>query len=113
MPFIYETYDTVSRSGFKDFKEYLPDYITKNLKYRLRPYQQEAMGRYLYYKNDENRAIPEQVLYNMATWKNTSKASGTSSSSLITTIFLPKLRIISWKVLLINTSLRIKLSWTG
>ena len=67
MLFIYETYDTVSRSGFKDFKEYLPDYITKNLKYRLRPYQQEAMGRYLYYKNDENRAIPEQVLYNMAT----------------------------------------------
>lgn len=67
MPFIYETYDTVSKSGFKNFKEELPDYITQNLRYPLRPYQQEALGRYLYYKNDDNRAIPEQVLYNMAT----------------------------------------------
>ena len=45
----------------------MPDYITKNLKYPLRSYQEEAIGRYLYYKTDENRAIPEQVLYNMAT----------------------------------------------
>ena len=67
MTFIYETYDTVSRSGFKDFRADLPDYITKNLKHSLRPYQEEAIGRYLYYKTDENRAIPEQVLYNMAT----------------------------------------------
>lgn len=67
MPFIYETYDTVSRSGFKNFREDLPDYITKNLKHPLRPYQEEAIGRYLYYKTDTNRAIPEQVLYNMAT----------------------------------------------
>lgn len=67
MTFIYETYDTVSRSGFKDFRADLPDYITKNLKHSLRPYQEEAIGRYLYYKSDENRAIPEQVLYNMAT----------------------------------------------
>ena len=54
MPFIYETYDTVSRSGFKNFRVDLPDYITKNLKYPLRPYQEEAIGRYLYYKTDEN-----------------------------------------------------------
>lgn len=67
MSFIYETYDTVSRSGFKDFRADLPDYITKNLKHPLRPYQQEAIGRYLHYKTDTNRAIPEQVLYNMAT----------------------------------------------
>ena len=67
MPFIYETYDTVSRSGFKNFRVDLLDYITKNLKHSLRPYQEEAIGRYLYYKTDENRAIPEQVLYNMAT----------------------------------------------
>ncbi|WP_373712839.1 DEAD/DEAH box helicase family protein [Streptococcus sp.] len=67
MPFIYETYDTVSRSGFKDFRADLPDYLTKNLKYPLRPYQQEAIGRYLHYKTDKNRLIPEQVLYNMAT----------------------------------------------
>ena len=67
MPFIYETYDTVSKSGFKNFKEELPDYITQNLRYPLRPYQQEAIGRYLYYKTDKNRTVPEQVLYNMAT----------------------------------------------
>lgn len=67
MSFIYETYDTVSRSGFKDFRADLPDYLTKNLKYPLRPYQQEAIGRYLHYKTDSNRAIPEQILYNMAT----------------------------------------------
>ena len=41
MSFIYETYDTVSRSGFKDFRADLPDYITKNLKHPLRPYQQD------------------------------------------------------------------------
>ena len=67
MPFIYETYDTVSQSGFKNFRADLPDYVTKNLKYPLRPYQEEALGRYLHYKTDDNRAIPEQVLYNMAT----------------------------------------------
>lgn len=66
MPFIYETYDTVSR-GFKDFRADLPAYLTKNLKHPLRPYQQEAIGRYLHYKTDNNRVIPEQVLYNMAT----------------------------------------------
>ena len=53
MPFIYETYDTVSRSGFKNFRVDLPDYITKNLKHSLRPYQEEAIGRYLYDKLQE------------------------------------------------------------
>ena len=67
MPFIYETYDTVSQSGFKNFRADLPAYITKNLKYPLRPYQEEAIGRYLHYKTDDNCAIPEQILYNMAT----------------------------------------------
>lgn len=82
MPFIYETYDTVSRSGFKNFRVDLPDYITKNLKHSLRPYQEEAIGRYLYYKTDENRAIPEQVLYNMAT--------GSGKTLLMAAIILEK-----------------------
>lgn len=82
MPFIYETYDTVSKSGFKNFKEELPDYITQNLRYPLRSYQQEALGRYLYYKNDDNRAIPEQVLYNMAT--------GSGKTLLMVAIILEK-----------------------
>lgn len=67
MTFIYETYDTVSQSGFIDFREKIPSYITQNLKHPLRPYQEEAIGRYLYYKTDKNRTVPEQVLYNMAT----------------------------------------------
>lgn len=82
MPFIYETYDTVSKSGFKNFKEELPDYITQNLRYPLRSYQQKALGRYLYYKNDDNRAIPEQVLYNMAT--------GSGKTLLMAAIILEK-----------------------
>ena len=82
MTFIYETYDTVSKSGFKNFKEELPDYITQNLRYPLRSYQQEALGRYLYYKNDDNRAIPEQVLYNMAT--------GSGKTLLMAAIILEK-----------------------
>ncbi|MGU7911360.1 DEAD/DEAH box helicase family protein [Streptococcus suis] len=82
MTFIYETYDTVSRSGFKDFRADLPDYLTKNLKHPLRPYQQEAIGRYLHYKTDNNRVIPEQVLYNMAT--------GSGKTLLMATIILEK-----------------------
>lgn len=82
MTFIYETYDTVSRSGFKDFRADLPDYITKNLKHPLRPYQEEAIGRYLHYKTDSNRAIPEQVLYNMAT--------GSGKTLLMAAIILEK-----------------------
>ncbi|AND00199.1 DEAD/DEAH box helicase family protein [Streptococcus suis] len=82
MPFIYETYDTVSRSGFKDFRADLPDYHTKNLKHPLRPYQQEAIGRYLHYKTDNNRVIPEQVLYNMAT--------GSGKTLLMAAIILEK-----------------------
>lgn len=82
MPFIYETYDTVSRSGFKDFRADLPDYLTKNLKHPLRPYQQEAIGRYLHYKTDKNRLIPEQVLYNMAT--------GSGKTLLMAAIILEK-----------------------
>ncbi|WP_105107707.1 DEAD/DEAH box helicase family protein [Streptococcus suis] len=82
MTFIYETYDTVSRSGFKDFRADLPDYLTKNLKHPLRPYQQEAIGRYLHYKTDNNRMIPEQVLYNMAT--------GSGKTLLMAAIILEK-----------------------
>ena len=82
MPFIYETYDTVSRSGFKDFRADLPDYLTNNLKHPLRPYQQEAIGRYLHYKSENNRVSPEQVLYNMAT--------GSGKTLLMAAIILEK-----------------------
>ncbi len=84
MPFIYETYDTVSQSGFKNFRADLPDYLTKNLKHPFRPYQEEAIGRYLYYKTDDNRGIPEQVLYNMAT--------GSGKTLLMAAVILEKYR---------------------
>ena len=82
MTFIYETYDTVSQSGFIDFRENIPIYIIQNLKYPLRPYQEEAIGRYLYYKTDKNRTVPEQVLYNMAT--------GSGKTLLMAAIILEK-----------------------
>lgn len=82
MTFIYEAYDTASQSGFKDFRADMPDYITNNLKHPLRPYQEEAIGRYLYYKTDNNRSLPEQVLFNMAT--------GSGKTLLMSAIILEK-----------------------
>ena len=68
MSFVYEIYDNASNNGFINFSEDIPEYITANLRHPLRPYQKEAIGRYLYYKNDEkHRTNPEQVLFNMAT----------------------------------------------
>lgn len=66
MRFTYEKYDTAQKDGFRNFRENIPEYITKNLRHPLRPYQEEAIGRYLYYK-DHDVAFPEQVLFNMAT----------------------------------------------
>lgn len=47
-----------------------PEHISENLKYTLRPYQQEAIGRYLHYYDkdqtrDQSRGL--QLLFNMAT----------------------------------------------
>lgn len=66
MRFTYEKYDTAQKDGFRNFREDIPEYITKNLRYPLRPYQEEAIGRYLYFK-DHDATYPEQVLFNMAT----------------------------------------------
>lgn len=83
MTFVYEIYNQASENGFIDFKEKVPDYIEQNLKFPLRPYQKEAVGRYLYYKTDEkNRKQPEQVLYNMAT--------GSGKTLLMAAIILEK-----------------------
>ncbi len=68
MEFLYEIYNMASANGFIDFKENVPTKLEKNLKYPLRAYQKEALGRYLYYKEDtKNRLTPEHVLFNMAT----------------------------------------------
>ena len=66
MRFTYEKYDTAQKDGFRNFRGDMPEYITKNLRYPLRPYQEEAIGRYLYFK-DHDATYPEQVLFNMAT----------------------------------------------
>lgn len=85
MAFVYEIYKQASENGFIDFKANIPDYITQNLKFPLRPYQKEAVGRYLYYKRDENnRKKPEQVLYNMAT--------GSGKTLLMAAIILEKFK---------------------
>lgn len=85
MAFVYEIYKQASENGFIDFKARIPDYITQNLKFPLRPYQKEAVGRYLYYKRDEkNRKKPEQVLYNMAT--------GSGKTLLMAAIILEKFK---------------------
>ena len=79
--FLYETYDFAVENHFQNFRENIPGYITKNLKYPLRPYQEEAVGRYLYYHSREegNR---EQILFNMAT--------GSGKTLLMAAILLEK-----------------------
>ena len=85
MTFVYEIYNQATENGFVNFKENIPDYITQNLKYPLRPYQKEAVGRYLYYKNDEkNYQKLEHVLYNMAT--------GSGKTLLMAAIILEKFK---------------------
>jgi type III restriction enzyme len=61
----YQIYGRMS-GGFSS----APEYITQNLKHEMRPYQQEAVGRYFhYYDNDQTRDLSRglQLLFNMAT----------------------------------------------
>lgn len=85
MNFLYERYDEYSREGLIDFQDSIPSYISNNLKHELRPYQKEAIGRYLYYKDhNKNKDKPEQVLYNMAT--------GSGKTILMAAIILEKFK---------------------
>lgn len=67
--FLYEKYDGSTGIFVNYFKDLVPKYITENLRYELRPYQLEGIGRYLHYatKDETNRSYPEQLLFNMAT----------------------------------------------
>lgn len=76
-----DTYQIYSRmsGGFTG----APEYITENLKHELRPYQQEAVGRYLHYYDkdqtrDQSRGL--QLLFNMAT--------GSGKTMLMATLLL-------------------------
>ena len=79
--FLYETYDFAEKNGFQNFRENIPGYIVENLKYPLRPYQEEAVGRYLYHHSREERN-QEQILFNMAT--------GSGKTLLMAAIILEK-----------------------
>lgn len=84
MEFLYEFYDSLSKHQTVDFKTKVPNYIKQNLKYDLRPYQLDAIGRYLYYRNEDKSYSENQehVLYNMAT--------GSGKTMLMAAIILEK-----------------------
>src|SRR5450759_1895642 len=67
--FLYETLNAVSSMGF--LKKEVPDSVAQNLnpKYELRPYQVEAIARFLHcYKNEfTDKTYPLHFLFNMAT----------------------------------------------
>lgn len=64
---LYEKYDFVLKAGM-NFPS-TPSYIKENLAYPLRPYQDEAIGRFLHYldHDQQNKVLPVQLLFNMAT----------------------------------------------
>ena len=64
---LYEKYDMIPEAGMS-FPE-VPKHIKDNIAYPLRPYQEEAIGRWLQYMDNDtkNKTLPVQLLFNMAT----------------------------------------------
>lgn len=64
---LYEKYDMVPETGMS-FPG-VPKHIKDNIVYPLRPYQEEAIGRWLQYIDNDtkNKVLPVQLLFNMAT----------------------------------------------
>lgn len=64
---LYEKYDMIPETGMS-FPE-APKHIKDNVAYPLRPYQEEAVGRWLQYMDNDtkNKTLPVQLLFNMAT----------------------------------------------
>lgn len=64
---LYEKYDMIPETGMS-FPE-VPKHVKDNIAYPLRPYQKEAIGRWLQYMDNDtkNKALPVQLLFNMAT----------------------------------------------
>ena len=64
---LYEKYDMIPEAGMS-FPE-VPKHIKDNIAYPLRPYQEEAIGRWLQYMDNDtkNKVLPVQLLFNMAT----------------------------------------------
>ena len=79
--FLYEFYNILGKREKHKFRNKIPDYIVSNLKYSLRPYQEEAVNRYLYHYSCE-ASSREQILFNMAT--------GSGKTLLMAAIILEK-----------------------
>lgn len=64
---LYVKYDVIPETGIS-FPA-VPKHIKDNLAYSLRPYQSEAIGRWLHYLDHDknNKTTPVQLLFNMAT----------------------------------------------
>lgn len=64
---LHDEYQAMSRrSGM--FQKVVPDHIAGNLAHGLRPYQTEAINRWMYYMDeDQARTVPVQLLFHMAT----------------------------------------------
>ncbi len=65
-----QEFDTLSEEIIQEKYSELPAYITGNIapKIALRPYQEEAIKRFLYYTNNyKKKAKPAHLLYHMAT----------------------------------------------
>ncbi len=69
MAFLYHIFDNpFARKALQQLE--LPNYISDNLRYSIRPYQEEAFKRYIYLDQedlDEKPNKPYHLLYNMAT----------------------------------------------
>jgi len=68
MDLLYKIFDTLVESGMLNVE--VPDFVKENLnpKFELRPYQNEALGRFYFYMNGyPKRVNPTHLLFNMAT----------------------------------------------
>lgn len=69
MAFLYSIFDNPFARRVLE-QVVLPNYISDNLKYAIRPYQEEAFKRYIYLDNEDFEEKPNKpyhLLYNMAT----------------------------------------------
>lgn len=64
---LYEKYDMIPQVGMS-FPD-VPRYVKDNLAYSLRPYQTDAIGRWIHYMDHDtkNKTLPVHLLFNMAT----------------------------------------------
>lgn len=64
---LYEEFEgSIAQGRLKEYE--IPNYIINNLRHSLRPYQVEAIKRFLYYEKEyPQKQFPFHLLYNMAT----------------------------------------------